>query len=212
MALRLLLYISRVLEKKIDNKTIYSRKTISIPRPEFFVLYNGKESFPENAIYRLSDLYTNPKTLIKSENLHPFLELEVKVLNINEGKNREIVDRCKKLSEYCTFISKIHEFWNELGSLEKGIEKAIKYCSGHGILNQFLEIHGSEVLNMLYAEWNLEDAIAFAREEGREEAWEESKNLEKQTIAQNLLAEGSTPEFVQKITGLDLETIRGLNN
>jgi len=42
-----------------------------------------------------------------------------------------------------------------------------------------------------------------ARREG-----EEMKALE---IARNALAEGSTPEFVQKITGLDMETIQGLN-
>ena len=29
-------------------------------------------------------------------------------------------------------------------------------------------------------------------------------------IAKNLLAEGSTPEFVQKITGLEMDTIEGL--
>ena len=61
---------------------------------------------------------------------------------------------------------------------------------------------------MLYAEWNLEDAVAYAREEAREEAWEESKH----TFARKALAKGSTPEFVHEITGLDLETIRGLNN
>jgi len=36
-------------------------------------------------------------------------------------------------------------------------------------------------------------------------------NKERKEIARNLLAEGSTPEFVQKITGLDLETIQGLS-
>jgi predicted transposase YdaD len=36
---------------------------------------------------------------------------------------------------------------------------------------------------------------------------EEKKALE---IARNALAEGATPEFVQKITGLDIETISGL--
>jgi len=40
-----------------------------------------------------------------------------------------------------------------------------------------------------------------ARREGREE-----KAIE---IARNALAEGATPEFVQKITGLDMETIHG---
>ncbi|MCL2809013.1 MAG: Rpn family recombination-promoting nuclease/putative transposase [Treponema sp.] len=58
--------------------------------------------------------------------------------------------------------------------------------------------------------------INYAREEGFEkghaEAWEESKLLERHTIARNLLAKGSTPEFVHEITGLDLETILGLNS
>jgi len=38
----------------------------------------------------------------------------------------------------------------------------------------------------------------------------EGQAEEKLTIARNLLAEGSTPEFVQKITGLSLEEIAGL--
>ena len=40
------------------------------------------------------------------------------------------------------------------------------YCSKHDILKEYLEIHGSEVLNMILTEWNTEDAIAYAREEG----------------------------------------------
>ena len=31
-------------------------------------------------------------------------------------------------------------------------------------------------------------------------------------VARNALAEGATPEFVQKITGLDIETIEGLGD
>ena len=203
MALRLLFYIARVLEKRIDSRTLYSTKSISIPRPEFYVLYNGKEQFPDSAIFKLSDLFENSKDLVVPEKNYPLLELEVKVLNINEGRNQEIVTRCKKLSEYSTFIAKIHAFWKELGNLEEGIKKAIKYCSKHGIMDQFLEIYGSEVLNMILTEWNMEDAIAFAREEEREE-----KTLE---IAMNALAEGLSPEIIKKITGLDLETIKELS-
>jgi predicted transposase/invertase (TIGR01784 family) len=45
-----------------------------------------------------------------------------------------------------------------------------------------------------------------ARREG-EEIGEKNKALE---IARNLLAKGSTPEFVQDTTGLSIETINGL--
>ena len=62
-----------------------------------------------------------------------------------------------------------------------------------------------------------DDARAEGRVEGKAEALEEARienaeNLlqEKRTIACNLLSEGSTPEFIQKITGLDMETIKGL--
>ena len=204
MALRLLFYISRVLEKKINSKTLYSKKPVSIPWPEFFVLYNGKEPFPDKAVLKLSELFVNPKNIGLPEKTNPLLELEIKVLNINEGRNEEIITRCKKLAEYSAFIARIHAFWKELGSLEDGIKEAIKHCSRHGILREYLEIHGSEVLNMILNEWNTEDAIAFARKEEREESHKE--------IAMNALAEGATPEFVQKITGLDLETIQTLCN
>jgi len=48
------------------------------------------------------------------------------------------------------------------------------------------------------------------REEGRQEGFEKGKEQEKFIIAKNLLAEGSTLEFVQKITGLSPETIANL--
>jgi len=59
---------------------------------------------------------------------------------------------------------------------------------------------------MLMTEWNWDDALAVRYEEG----WEEGRSDEKLEIVRNLLAEGSTPEFVQKITGLSLETINEL--
>jgi len=68
---------------------------------------------------------------------------------------------------------------------------------------------------MLLTEWNLEDAIACAREEGREEGQEKGRKEgredgfteSKLIIACNLLSKGSTPEFVSEITGLSLEEI-----
>ena len=67
---------------------------------------------------------------------------------------------------------------------------------------------------MILTEWNTEDAIAFDKEEGRGEGREEGLEKgreegreEKRTIARNLLAKGSTLEFVSEITGLSLEEI-----
>jgi len=173
MALRIFFYISRILEKMIDSRTLYSTKIVSIPRPEFYVLYNGKDKFPDSAVYKLSDHFKIPKELGLSKNLNPLLELEVKVLNINEGRNQDIVSRCKKLAEYSAFITKIHHYQKELGDLKEGVKEAIKFCSKHDILKEYLEIHGSEIMNMIMTEWNTEDALEVRFEEGCEKGREE---------------------------------------
>ena len=217
MPLRLLMYIAEVYERMIKNKNVYSTKHVSIPWPEFFVLYNGEEQFPDETTLKLSTLFEKPQDLGLPEKLKPFLELEVRVININEGRNVDILNRCTELAGYSTLINKVREYKNELGDLADGIKKAIKFCQKNGILKEYLEIHGMEVIGMLYTEWNLEDAIAVRCEEAREEEREkirteerEKSRQDKLSIARNLLTEGSTPEFVQKITGLPLEEIAKL--
>jgi len=204
MALRLLMYIARVYEKTIEGKNIYSSKELLIPRPEFFVLYNGTAPYPDDNILRLSEMFEKTQELgIPEKNV---LELEVKVININEGKNKEIVERCKKLAEYSAFIAKVREFELELGNRKEAIKKAVKYCQKHDILKEFLELHATEVLSMLMTEWNWGDALAVRFEEGQEKG----QDTAKAAIAKNLLSKGSTPEFVQEITGLSLEIINEL--
>jgi hypothetical protein len=64
-------------------------------------------------------------------------------------------------------------------------------------INQ-VELHSSEVFNMLFTEWNRDDALAVRYEEGREE------------IVRNALAKGLPPEIIGEITGLDIGTIRNI--
>jgi len=210
MALRLLMYMAETYKLMVKEKNIYSGKKVSIPYPEFYVLYDGVDSYPDKAILKLSDLFENPKELSLHEKSRPLLELEVQVLNINEGKNCEIVNRCRKLSEYSIFISKVRESMEKNKDLLKAIREAVKYCQEHDILREYLERHGTEVINMLYYEYNQELEREVIREEAIEDGIAmglEQAYKEKLTIARNLLAEGSTPEFIQKITGLSLEEI-----
>jgi hypothetical protein len=51
----------------------------------------------------------------------------------------------------------------------------MRKSSGLQKIVYFLEKHASEVLNMLFTEWNLDDAIAVAREEASEDTREECK-------------------------------------
>jgi predicted transposase/invertase (TIGR01784 family) len=214
MAFRLLMYIARVYEKIVDVKKTYTTKPIPLPRPEFFVLYNGVSPYPDEKTLKLSEAFEQATSLGIPEKEAPSLELVARVININQGRNAEIVQRCKTLNGYCAFIGKVREYENEGYSLEEAIRKAVIYCRDHDILKEFLEANATEVMNMLMTEWNLEDAKQVWYEEGLEEGLE--KGLEKgrvneqKEIARNALAEGASIEFVQKITGLDMETIKSL--
>ena len=119
MALRLLMYIGRIYEKIIKDKNIYSKKQIYIPQPEFFVLYNGADPFPDESLFKLSDLFMDVEPLGLPEKANPVLELEVKVLNINEGKNENIVKKCRFLSQYSVFTAKVREYKNSGYNLQE---------------------------------------------------------------------------------------------
>ncbi|MDR2701076.1 MAG: hypothetical protein LBB72_01435, partial [Spirochaetaceae bacterium] len=209
MALRLLMYIGRVYEKLVKNKDIYAGKKLSIPRPEFFVLYNGTEPYPDEELLRLSDLFERfdiPGLVEKTA-----LELEVRVVNINEGRNEAKVHRCKELAGYSVFVAKVREYKAEHGNLETAMKKAIRYCCEQDILKEFFEQNASEVVNMLMTEWNWDDALAVRYEEGIEKGLEKGMEKGLAVAAQKAIGKGLSVEMIHDITGLDLETIQRLN-
>ncbi|MDR0585242.1 MAG: Rpn family recombination-promoting nuclease/putative transposase, partial [Treponema sp.] len=174
MALRLLLYIAKTYEKRLGERNLYGSKLIKIPRPEFWVLYNGAAPYPEAETLRLSDAFESVRFLGIAEKTA--LELEVRVVNINGGRNGGIVRRSKTLAQYSAFIEKVRAFTREMGDKEAGMKAAIRYCREHDILKEFLEKNATEVLNMLLEEYTVEDAMALMREESLEEGRE--KGLE----------------------------------
>jgi hypothetical protein len=138
------------------------------------------------------------------------LELVVKVYNINHGHNTPLIQGCKTLEGYSAFIAKAREWEERVAERDEALKLAVKDCIEQGILKEFLEAHASEVLNMLLTEWNWDDALAVREEEGVERGREEGREEGREQVAKNALLEGVPVELVQKITGLDGETIRGI--
>ncbi|MDR2245871.1 MAG: Rpn family recombination-promoting nuclease/putative transposase, partial [Treponema sp.] len=207
MPLRLLLYIARVYEKIIDMKKVYAGRLVPIPWPEFIVLYNGTGKYPDRGTLKLSDSFKEAGDLLGAAGRLPDLELTVRVYNINPGHNGEILKRCRELGGYSVFIDKVRAYAKTISDEKLAFKEAINDCIEHGILREFLELHSSEVFNMLLTEWNTETWGEVQREEGREEGREEAKKED----AKNFLALGVSPATVAKATGLDMETIRGLS-
>jgi predicted transposase/invertase (TIGR01784 family) len=216
MALRLLMYAGRVYEKIINEEKIYSSTKISIPRPEFFVLYNGVKPFPEEETIKLSELFESTESLGISKDEYPALELEVRVLNINKGKNEEIAKKCQTLYQYSAFIAKVREYQEGGLTLRKAVEKTVQYCKKHDILKELIEKHAKEIMSMLTTEWNWDTAKRVWQDEAREEGigvgLAQGREEEREEIVRNALEEGVSDETIQKITGLSLDEIRRLKN
>lgn len=168
MPLRDLLYLGRTLEKLLDEKKLYRRKMLPIPTPEFYVFYNGDAPCPTEKILRLSDAY-----LDKTE--HPMLELTVKVININLSSGHRLLKECRPMYEYSCFIQQIKNYLVDGWSRDEAIAQAVQDCLDEGIMMEFMREHGSEAVNMLYTQWNWDDAMEVEREEAYEDGVEAGK-------------------------------------
>jgi hypothetical protein len=69
----------------------------------------------------------------------------------------------------------------------------------------------SEVIEMLYDEWDLNTALAVEHAEGLEEGMERGMERGKIETARNALVEGLSIPVIQRLTGLDTRTIQALS-
>ena len=234
MPFRFLQPIARIFENGIpDRKAIYRKALIRLPRPEFIVLYNGTEPFPDRATLRLSDAYekvdgfdcmrrtegsetnTLPKQqpALQGEVVDKItLELEVTVYNINEGRNAETVNRCEELKGYAYFVHRVRHHEGEerekrslpeTDITRTAVRKAIQDCKDKSLLAGFWDTLTMEEINMLVTEWDLNTALEVEREEGYE------KGLEKAAL--NMLRKGFSYEQTAELSMLNIEKVRELS-
>ena len=124
------------------------------------MLYNGGENQPEHMVEYLSDAFTEPVG-------HPRLQLEVDVFNIsrNGAHVPELLQRCKSLGDYSTLIELIEEYKKQGNDIGEAIWLALLDCLQQGVMQDYLEAKGAEVQNMIFTEWNWEDAFRVRGEE-----------------------------------------------
>jgi len=97
---RLLEYVLHIYEKIVDREKKYQKKLVKIPRPDFIVLYNGTDEYPDYTELKLSDAFTDIEDLKPTGIKKLPLELTVQVYNINHGHNPEILKKCESLYGY----------------------------------------------------------------------------------------------------------------
>lgn len=163
MPLRDCLYMLQIYQNYIDSQELdlYSSVLLKIPTPRLVVFYNGQEKMrnEEMCILRLSDSYEKPEK-------EPALECRVQVINVNYGKNRDMMEKCPKLYEYSYLVAKIRENQANGKTLEGAISAALEDCLAQGYLTELLTTYRREVTGMLLYEYDERKHLKNTYEEG----------------------------------------------
>ena len=133
MLVRFLIYLAEEYQMIVEQaeESIYGSKQISLPTPQCVVFYNGETEAAEEQVLRLSDAFENKER--KAD-----VELTVRMLNINHGHNKALMEKCRTLEEYAQFVAVSRAYAAEGRPMQEALEEAIVYCIDHGILSEFL--------------------------------------------------------------------------
>lgn len=150
MPLRLFVYAARTYERFITGDMIYSGNLVKVPKPEFYVLYNGKTKLKDDNLKFSTAFYDNTGDTTA--------EINVKVLDIDYGRMNTQLKNCRTLSGYAFLVDSVRKN-------NGNIEKAVKECVDNNVLKEYLTFYGSEVINMLFEEYNAEKALEIRGKE-----------------------------------------------
>lgn len=165
MPLRDLIYIARQMEKYIRDRSIYSSKLVKIPVPKFVVFYNGTQKQADDKVLKLSDAFMR-------ETEEPELELKVRMLNINLGHNRELLEKCKTLRDYSVYVNRVREHTKSM-PVEAAVRLAVNECIEEGVLADFLLKQKAEVIAMSIFEYNEEVEMKKIRADEYSLGWDD---------------------------------------
>ena len=168
MPVRFLIYLAQEYQLLVEStdKSLYGSELIPLPTPQCVVFYNGTADTPDEYELRLSSAFSN-------QDVEPAVEVVVNVININYGHNEHLMQGCGLLSQYAQFVAATREYANKYDNREEAMNAAIEYCIEHGILEDILRKHRSQVLGSLLEEFDEKKYARTLRAEGYESGREE---------------------------------------
>ncbi len=213
MPLRGLFYFSRLYQAYLEERqlNLYSSVRLSLPYPQYIVLYNGTDRKMERTELKLSDSFSLP------EGERCFLECTALVINVNFGCNSELMESCRKLYEYAWLVERVREKLRSGLKLRAAVDRAVEDAIGNGILKEFLLKHRREVMEMILEEYDQEKHVMSEKEisfrEGEKEGkikGEAAERARMVALMQRLKADGRTDDILRLAERPEcLETLLG---
>ena len=209
MPIRFFIYAGHLYEKHISSIRFsrFSGRLQKLPKPKCICFYNGKDEQPEERILRLSEAYGSGDGDI---------EVSVKMLNINYGRNMSLMKSCMMLEGYALLIASIRRNQRVMKNLDVAIDAAIDEMPNEFELKKFLLTHRAEVKGMYLTEYDEEKERELLREEFREEGFEEGREEGRmegisdtnKRVASDMLKKHLPLTLIEEISQLSEEVIR----
>lgn len=123
----------------------YGSKLLPLPVPKLIVFYNGEKDVEDEIELKLSDSFPEGS---KSD-----VEVRVRMINVNYGRNTKLLESCKPLQEYSWLVNQIRSNQKN-DEIESAIDRSISEMPDGFVIKPFLLAHRSEVKGMLLTEYN----------------------------------------------------------
>ena len=196
MPMRFFIYAAKLYEKYISNSDYYQYSSTlqKAPRPKCICFYNGTANRPEKKILKLSEAFGGEADI----------EVCVTMLNINYGKNKNLMEACKPLNEYAWLVETIRKYQKNFNNLDKAVDTAINEMPDDFITKKFLLSNKAEVKGMFLTEYNQERVLEQERRE--------TEYMTYKKVATDMLRDNYPLSAISKISKLSEETIRNIAN
>lgn len=234
MPVRELMYAAKLYDKYIHEHrlNIYSSALVHLPIPKLMVFYNGREECGDG-ILELKDAFQagskksgGPEDdseencagdipgKTEREEERPDIAVRVRMLNINHGQNKKLLDACKPLAEYTWLIQRIQEYTEQM-EIERAVDKAIDEMPEDYEIRTFLIGNRAEVKSMCITEYNEAETMRMFEEqyrmEGRKEGRMEGRQDQANEMAEKMLRAKEPIDKIILYTGLGKEDVDRLS-
>ena len=202
MPLRGLMYFAELYQKHLtkQDRDLFTTALVKIPTPNFVVFYNGSRDMPDVTKLRLSEAFEIP-----AENGD--FEWTATMLNINAGRNKTLLQKCKPLYHYSCYVDRVKTNVRSGMTKENAVSEAVNFAIQNDFLDGYFKMQKAEVLNMSLTEFDQEAYDRHRFNEGKEAGIAEGKRKNALQNARNFIRMGIPLEQIAKGTELPLETV-----
>ena len=135
MPLRGLMYFAELYQKHLakQDRDLFTTALVKIPTPNFVVFYNGSRDMPDVTKLRLSEAFE-----ISAENGD--FEWTATMLNINAGRNKTLLQKCKPLYYYSCYVDRVKTNVRSGMTKENAVSEAVNFAIRNDFLDGYFKI------------------------------------------------------------------------